>query len=67
MQQPNENVVIVYDDKIPPARHVPRGISAAKKHKIMKDLVPRMDSSRHPFWENLPESESSEDLLKTFE
>ncbi|CAG9771296.1 unnamed protein product [Ceutorhynchus assimilis] len=40
-----------------------RGISASKKEKICKVLVPLMPLNRRIFWESLPESQGSLDLL----
>lgn len=62
-----QNGNVIFHDKLPSPRQVPRGISMTKKQKIVQNLVPRMESGRRSFWENLPESELSEDLLKTFE
>ena len=45
---------------------IPRGLAALKK-KILANLASCMPSSRQAFWQNFPESNSSEDLLKTFE
>ena len=61
------NSKLTFDDKIPPTRSIPRGIAVLKKKKILANLAPRMPSNRRAFWQNLPESNSSEDLLKTFE
>lgn len=41
-----------------------RGISAAKKQKILKELVPIMPPNRKIFWETIPESETSVDLVR---
>jgi hypothetical protein len=54
-------------DVIPENRKCPRGIAAAKKQKILKELASRMPPNRRYFWQTLPECELSEDLLKTFE
>ena len=54
-------------DDIPVARNLPRGISAAKKQKILKELATRMPSNRRAYWETLPECDTSDDLLNTFE
>ncbi|CAH1122987.1 unnamed protein product [Ceutorhynchus assimilis] len=40
-----------------------RGISASKKAKILKDLVPLMPTNRRVFWETMPESKISVDLV----
>ena len=57
----------IVDDDLTPARRCARGIRAAKKETIVKELASRMPFNRRCFWETLPESETSEDLLKTFE
>jgi hypothetical protein len=54
------------NDKIT-ARSVMRGISMAKKRKILKELASRMLENRRAFWRSLPESDASEDLLQKFE
>ena len=41
---------------------LPRGISSTKKAAIMKDIVHFFPENRKQFWEDLPESENSEDL-----
>ena len=42
---------------------LPRGISSTKKAAIMKDIVHFFSpENRKQFWEDLPESENSEDL-----
>ena len=61
------NSTLIFEDKIPPTREIPRGIAVFKKKKVLANLAPLMPSSRRAFWQNLPESNSSEDLLKTFE
>lgn len=50
--------------EFPPKTLVPRGISTVKKSTIIKDLVPKMQASRKPFWLELPENESAADLLE---
>lgn len=40
-----------------------RGISVSKKSKIITDLVPKMPASRKQFWIELPENETSADLI----
>lgn len=40
-----------------------RGISSIKKNNILKQLVPLMPSNRQIFWNSLPESETSMDLV----
>ena len=61
------NGTLIFDDKLQPIRESPRGIAVSKKNKILANLAPRMPSNRRAFWQNLSESSSSEDLLKTFE
>lgn len=46
-----------------PQRLPSRGIASSKKEKKLKDLVPLMPINRRVFWETLPESEKSEDLV----
>ena len=40
-----------------------RGISVSKKAKIVADLVPKMPASRKQFWVDLPENDTSVDLI----
>ena len=54
-------------DKLAPSRTKSLGIATAKKANILKELASRMLANRRGFWESLPESESSDDLLKSFE
>ena len=52
---------------IPPPRLMSRGVSSAKKAKLLEKLVTRMPENRRSFWQNLPQSENSEDLLSNVE
>jgi len=52
---------------IPPPRLMSRGVSSAKKAKLLEKLVTRMPENRRSFWQNLPQSENSEDLLSVRE
>jgi len=49
--------------RIPASKTQERGIMTSKKHKIVRELVPRMKSNRRAFWEALPTSDDSADLL----
>jgi len=49
--------------KIPMCKTEERGILTSKKLKIVRELVPRMKSNRRAFWESLPTSDNSQDLL----
>lgn len=51
----------------PSQRQNCRGISTAKKAKILNQLVTRMPANRRQFWQGLPENETSEDLLHNSE
>jgi len=44
-----------------------RGVSSAKKAKLLEKLVTRMPENRRSFWQNLPQNENSEDLLSNVE
>ena len=48
---------------LPKCKAKPRGILTSKKAKIVRDLVPKMPSSRRAFWLALPDSDISPDLL----
>ena len=52
---------------LPPPRLVSRGVSSAKKAKLLEKLVTRMPENRRSFWQNLPENENSRDLLSNVE
>ena len=48
---------------VPASKVTDRGLQASKKAKIVKDLVPMMPANRRAFWESLPESSDSINLL----
>ena len=48
---------------VPSSKNSNRGLQAVKKGKIIKDLVPLMPASRRQFWQDLPQSTDSIDLL----
>jgi hypothetical protein len=48
---------------VPRCIEKPREILTSKKAKIVKDLLPKMPSSRREFWLALPDCDSSPDLL----
>ena len=49
-----------------PIKTTPRGIMPTKKEAILKDIVEKLlPENRKSFWENLPESVTSEDLRTT--
>ena len=48
---------------LPRSKAKPRGNMTSKKAKIVRDLVPKMPSSRRAFWLALPDSDISPDLL----
>jgi len=52
---------------LPPPRLMSRGVSSAKKAKLLEKLVTRMPENRRSFWQNLPQNENSEDLLSNVE
>lgn len=41
-----------------------RGIQKKKKDAILKDLVPKMPMDRRLFWQSIPSSQNSIDLLE---
>ena len=49
--------------EMPETKTQDRGINPRKKEKIVKDLVPSMPNQKRLFWEKLPVSEASNDLL----
>ena len=42
----------------------PRGLNKTKKERILSEILPSLDVQYHGFWQNIPQSELSEDLLK---
>lgn len=48
---------------IPDFFTLPRGLKTSKKEKICKNILPLMPQKHHSFWNELPVSEVSEDLL----
>ena len=48
---------------VPQQKEHPRGIPIPKKVKICKNLLSLMPTKHHLFWRDLPENESSSDLL----
>lgn len=52
-----------YDLSMPETRQSNRGVNDTKKQKILTDLVSKMPAVKHIFWENLPTSKDSSDLL----
>jgi len=51
------------NSSLPQQKEHPRGILQQKKAKICKNLLPLMPTKHHLFWRDLPENESSSDLL----
>ncbi len=47
----------------PPPRSHPRGISKAKKRRIIDQVTNRMPQEKRVFWQNMPDSDTSDDLL----
>ena len=43
---------------------IPRGLNKAKNERILSEILPSLDVQYHGFWQNIPQSELSEDLLK---
>ena len=50
-----------------PQKDGPRGVTKSKKHDILKKFGQIMPKNRMPFWENLDESENSNDLTVNHE
>jgi len=50
---------------LPQGRTKPRGILTSKKMKIVRDLLPKMPSSRRDFWHSVADCDTSPDLLGT--
>ena len=50
---------------MPPPIDTPRGLNTAKKEAICKNLEPLMPAHHRAFWNELPSSDDSKDLLDT--
>ena len=48
----------------PDSRTAPRGINCEKKNKLVNTLLPLLSQQYHKYYLDMPENETSEDLLK---